>query len=198
MVMNLLEQERDHTQEEVVMSIFDIICRLSPETAYHCMRVSEYSEILAMGIGMSEDEAKRLGQAALLHDLGKIVIPADIIEKPGKLTQEEYEVVKRHVVHGYDFLSGATGETLRLAARIALEHHERWDGSGYLRERGHSICPEARIVSVADVFDALISERCYKKVWAPDKAKDEIIRNGGTQFAPDVAKVFQRIFCEVA
>ena len=178
MVLKLLEQERTHTQEDVVMSIFDIISRQSEETANHCAQVGKYSKVLAMGMGMTADKAEKLGQAAMLHDLGKIVLPTDIVEKPGKLTLEEYEVVKRHVVHGYDFLSGATGETLRLAAQVALEHHERWDGEGYLRKRGSDVCLEARIVSVADVFDALISERCYKKPWPLNEAREEIIRQG--------------------
>ena len=196
-VVKLLEQESIHTQEEVVLSIFEMMGRISSETATHCIQVGKYSEILAAGMGMPADKVKELKLAAMLHDLGKIVLPTNIVEKPGKLTPEEYEMVKRHVIHGYDFLVGASGETLRLAAQVALEHHERWDGEGYLRKRGSDVCLEARIVSVADVFDALISERCYKKPWPLNEAREEIIRHGGTQFDPTVTKVFERCIRKV-
>ena len=197
MVAECLEQEHTRTQEEVLMGIFDIICRLSSGTANHCMRVSKYSKVLAMGMGMSADEAEKLRQAAMLHDLGKVILPSAIVEKPGKLTMAEYETIKQHVIHGYNFLSGAKGETLSLAAQIALEHHERWDGTGYLQKKRDEISLAARIVSAADVFDALISERCYKEPWPLDKAKAEIIKQGGAQFDPSVTEAFQKCFAPI-
>ena len=197
MIAEILKMEGACTQEESVQLIFEIVSRMQDETAKHGMQVGEYSRILATEMGMSADKAEQLRLAGMLHDLGKIVIPADIVEKPGKLSPEEYEIVKQHVIYGYDFLCGASGGILRLAAQVALEHHERWDGGGYLGKKGNDICLEARIVSVADVFDALISERCYKRPWPPEKARDEIIQLGGTQFDPAITRALEHCFEQI-
>ena len=193
----LLEQEDKFPQKDITQQIFEFMQGLSGETASHCVHVGEYSRILATELGLPEEQVDKICQAAMLHDLGKIVFPNNIISKPGRLTHAEWELIKKHTVYGYDFLSEAHGQTLQLTARVALEHHERWDGGGYLGKKGRDICLEARIVSLADVFDALVSTRSYKKSWPPEVALAEIMRQGRKQFDPELTAAFEHCWREI-
>jgi HD-GYP domain-containing protein (c-di-GMP phosphodiesterase class II) len=133
----------------------------------------------------------------MLHDVGKLIIPDEILEKPGKLTDEEYAVIKKHTAYGADLLKDVQGDMMKMAYDIALEHHERWDGKGYMGLKGEDINYYARYVAVIDVFDALISKRSYKKAWTVEEAYEEIVKNSGTQFAPEAVEVFKERFEEL-
>jgi putative two-component system response regulator len=129
-----------------------------------------------------------------LHDLGKIAVPDSVLLKPGRLTDEEFEVVKTHAVLGARVLARADSEVLQTAERIARHHHERWDGTGYPTQlEGDAIPIEARLVSVADVFDVLLHERPYKESWTIEAAVEEIRRGAGTQFDPVAVEAFEAL-----
>jgi putative two-component system response regulator len=160
-------------------------------TGQHTARVGVLSVRIAHELQLPPDEIEIIRFAAPLHDIGKIAIPDHILLKPGPLTREEYEEVKLHVTVGASILAGGTNPILQMAEQVALTHHERWDGSGYLGMAKQEIPPAARIVAVADVFDALISARPYKEAWSLDKAVAEIVGLSGTHFDPDVIDAFQ-------
>lgn len=153
----------------------------------HCARVGELAAALAEQLHLDEGTVESIRAAAPLHDVGKVAVSQRILLKPGPLTPDEMEVVCRHTVIGGFLLSGTELPLLRLASEIALYHHERWDGTGYPR----GLCAEeiplsARIVAVADVFDALTSDRSYKRAWSVRDALTEIISKSGAQFDPRV------------
>ena len=134
----------------------------------------------------------------MMHDLGKLRISQDIIEKPDKLTTEEYDIVKQHTQYGWDILSNSEGDLIKMARVIAVQHHEYWDGNGYpLGLAGNGISIYAQIVAVADVFDALTSVRAYKDAWSVEEAKAEIIKQRGKQFSPRVVDAFIDNFNEI-
>jgi putative two-component system response regulator len=148
---------------------------------------------IAQALGMSNAEVELIRRAAPLHDIGKIGIPDSILLKPGKLTPEEFEIMKTHTALGAKILSGGQFPLLQRAEEIALTHHERWDGTGHLGLQGEVIPIAGRIVTVADVFDALISERPYKEAWPPTEAIEEVQRQGGKQFDPRVVNAFLQV-----
>jgi len=157
------------------------------DTGKHLRRMSRYSGILAAGMGMSYHESEDIRYASPLHDIGKVAIPDSILRKPGKLSAEEYEEMKRHTVYGSQMLVNAESRLLRLAAKIAIAHHEHFDGTGYPHKlKGAEIPIEARIVSVADVFDALISKRVYKGAWTVEESLAYIKNEEGKLFDPEV------------
>lgn len=161
-------------------------------TGGHVNRLDHFTRAIAIEMGIAEDEALRYGKASRLHDVGKVGIPDHILSKPGKLTTEEFEVIKQHTSLGGNIL--AHDPTFDLARQIALYHHERWDGKGYPSGISAKELPLAtRIVSVADVFDALISWRPYKQPWTIQQARDAIIAGAGNQFDPDVVGAFLRV-----
>ncbi len=165
------------------------------DTAKHLRRMSRFSEILALTMGFSPQEAEDLRYAAPLHDIGKVAIPDSILRKPGQLTPEEYEEMKKHTIYGSKMLANAESKLLRIASKIAVAHHERYDGSGYpYGLKGEEIPLEARIVSVADVFDALVSERVYKGAWTLEDAKQYIKDNERKLFDPEVIAAFLKSF----
>ncbi len=165
------------------------------DTAKHLRRMSRFSEILALAMGFSHQEAEDLRYAAPLHDIGKVAIPDSILRKPGQLTPEEYEEMKKHTVYGSKMLANAESKLLRIASKIAVAHHERYDGSGYpYGLKGEEIPLEARIVSVADVFDALVSERVYKGAWTLENAKQYIKAHERKLFDPAVVSAFFKSF----
>lgn len=138
---------------------------LPPAEQAHCRRTAALSELLARLASLPDSEVRTVTQSALVHDIGKTAIPADILFKPGPLTEEERALMRMHTTVGAHILSH-THETMRTASAVALQHHERLDGSGYLGLRGSEIHPHAKLVAVADVFDALLSPRPYKRPWS--------------------------------
>ncbi len=179
-------------QEVLITSLAEMIEVQSHETGQHVKRVSEYTKILCTALEMTDEEVWKVSNAAALHDVGKIMVPQEIINKPGKLTPEEFEIVKTHVSYGKKLLEKSSGELMRLSSGIAYHHHEKYDGTGYMGVSGEDIDIYARCVSVADVFDALVSRRPYKKPWPPEEARDEIISQSGRRFDPVVVEAFEK------
>lgn len=154
-------------------------------TGAHLLRMSRYAGVIADALGMPDDDIRALTSAAPLHDVGKIGIPDAILLKRGALSDEEFAIMRRHPLIGHDILSGSQSHFVQMGALIALNHHERWDGSGYPSGiRGEEIPLPARIVAVADVFDALTSERSYKRAWNTEDAFDYMQTHRGTLFDP--------------
>ncbi|WP_034335545.1 HD domain-containing phosphohydrolase [Deinococcus misasensis] len=161
------------------------------QTGDHTDRVGHMAVQIGQTLGMLEPQLALLEQAAKLHDIGKVGIPDHILLKPGRLTPEEFEVIKQHVQMGANILQGSKTPVLQMAERIALSHHERWDGKGYPQGlSGEAIPLEARIVSVCDVYDALTSERPYKKAWTHEEALQEILSQSSKMFDPEVVHAF--------
>ena len=184
-------------QQVIVGSLSELVETQSHETGQHVKRVAAYTEILCRAMGLSEEETWKISVASMMHDVGKICVPREILHKPGKLTEEEFSEIKKHVDYGYKLLENSPGEIMRLAAIIAWQHHERYDGKGYQNElNGENINIYARAVAVADVFDALVSKRCYKKSWTPIQAREEILNQSGRQFDPYITKLFDEHFDE--
>ncbi|PKO92289.1 MAG: two-component system response regulator [Betaproteobacteria bacterium HGW-Betaproteobacteria-10] len=162
-----------------------------PETGAHIQRMAYYSQIIAQGLGLDEKVQKLILEAAPMHDVGKIGIPDYILLKPGKLTFEEFEVMKGHARLGHELLDGSGSEILRAGAEIAISHHEKYDGSGYPHGLvGTKIPLYGRIVAVADVFDALTSERPYKKAWPLEDARKFLEDGRGQHFDPMCVEAF--------
>ena len=189
-----IQERADETNrilEEMIMSLAEISENKSGQTGQHIKRVSEYAKILADQLGLPTEESEMIRIASTMHDVGKIMIPSEILEKPGKLTDEEYAVIKTHTTLGGKLLENVEGEEMKLSRTIALQHHERYDGKGYPSQlAGDSISMEGRIVAVADVYDALTSKRSYKNAWKEEDAFQEIVKGRGTQFDPRVVDAF--------
>ncbi|MCO7226902.1 two-component system response regulator [Pleionea sp. CnH1-48] len=161
------------------------------ETGLHTIRMSRYSELLARRVGEPEDWCNLLLNAAPMHDVGKIGIPDHIMLKPAALTADEWEIMKTHSQIGADILGEHTSPLLTMARTVALTHHEKWDGSGYPRGlAGKEIPLEGRIVAVADVFDALTTQRPYKSAWPLEQALDYLKEQKGQHFDPELINVF--------
>lgn len=161
------------------------------DTGSHIKRIQAYSELIALKCGMSAENAEQLGLASSMHDLGKIGIPDHILLKSGKLTPEEFEAMKLHTVIGAKALADGQSDLLRVAYRVALYHHERWDGQGYPHGlSGENIPLEARIVGLVDVFDALLSKRPYKDPFLLDKVIEIIQNEKGKHFDPNIIEIF--------
>ncbi|MCW2238947.1 HD domain-containing phosphohydrolase [Azospirillum canadense] len=156
-----------------------------PETGMHIERMASYTRLIAVRLGLDLEECDRLAQAAPMHDIGKIGIPDAILLKVGKLSPSELEVMRQHTVIGHAVLRGSEHPLIQLAAEIALGHHEKFDGSGYPNGvRGTDIPLSCRIVSVADVFDALTTARPYKRPWTLEEARGHLTKHSGTHFDP--------------
>ena len=184
-------------QQVMVSSLSELVEAQSHETGQHVKRVAAYTEILCRAMGLSEEETWKISVASMMHDVGKICVPREILHKPGKLTEDEFSEIKKHVDFGYKLLENSPGEIMQLAASIAQQHHERFDGKGYQNKlEGEHINIYARCVAVADVFDALVSKRCYKKSWTPEQAREEILGQAGHQFDPQIIKLFDEHFDE--
>lgn len=162
------------------------------ETGMHVLRMSHYSKILALAYGFSDAAAEILLHAAPMHDIGKIGIPDSIMLKPGKLTKEEFDIMKTHPQIGAEILGDCDSELLLIAKSVALTHHEKWDGSGYPNGlSGEEIPVEGRIVAVADVFDALTSKRPYKEAWSVEKTLDLMRSEKGKHFEPKLVDLLE-------
>ena len=168
------------------------------ETGLHVMRMSHYSHTLALAYGLPENVAEDLLNAAPMHDIGKIGIADDILLKPGKLTSEEFDVMKKHPLIGAEILGESNAQILKMARTVALHHHEKWDGSGYpFGLKAEEIPIEARIVAIADVFDALTSERPYKKAWPVEKAISYMDEQRKRHFDPELVTLFQAVLPQI-
>lgn len=178
-------------EEEVIWRLSRAIEFRDGTTGEHVSRVATVSRLIAEGLGFTPDHARTIYLAAPLHDIGKIAISDAILQKPGKLTSEEMEVMRRHVEFGEHILEGGSSDLIRTASAIAASHHEKWDGTGYPQGlSGETIPVEGRIVAIADVFDALCSERPYKRAWPVQEAHDEILRCSGSHFDPGCVDAF--------
>lgn len=161
------------------------------ETGNHILRMSHTSALLASRLGWSDSQCELLLHASPMHDIGKIGIPDNILLKPGRLTPREWEVMKTHAEIGANLLSGDDSDLMLMAKEIAWTHHEKWDGTGYPRGLSAKQIPlVGRIVALADVFDALTSERPYKKAWAVERAVEYVAENKGKHFDPDLVQLF--------
>jgi putative two-component system response regulator len=161
------------------------------ETGLHIIRMSKTSALIAQTVGWTAEQCDLLLNASPMHDIGKIGIPDPILLKPGRLEPDEWEVMKSHTVIGANILVGENSDLLRMAHEIALSHHERWDGSGYPRGLNADAIPlAARIVAIADVFDALISRRPYKPAWTIDDATGYVREQAGRHFDPELVRAF--------
>ncbi|MDD3769742.1 MAG: nitrate- and nitrite sensing domain-containing protein [Sulfuricurvum sp.] len=186
-----LHEELEQTQQEMISRIGEIGETRSRETGYHVRRVAEYSRLLAQKYGLDEEETTVLANASPMHDIGKVGIPDHILNKPGPLTSEEWEVMRTHCRIGYDLFRDSSKPLLKAASIIAFEHHEKYDGSGYPRGlKGEEIHIFGRITAVADVFDALGSDRCYKKAWELDDILALLKTQRGTHFDPMLIDIF--------
>lgn len=187
----LLTNEIEETQKEIIFTMGEIGENRSKETGNHVKRVAEYSYILARGLGMSEKEAELLKIASPMHDIGKVAIPDAVLKKPGKLTDEEFDKIKTHTTIGYHLLKNSKRQILKTAAIVAYQHHEKWNGTGYpCGLRGEEIHIYGRITAIADVFDALGSDRVYKKAWELDRIMNLFQEERGEHFDPKVVDVF--------
>lgn len=162
----------------------------SLETGEHIKRVAEYMKVLGKASGFDDEYNEKVATAAMMHDIGKLMIPEEVLDKPGKLTDEEFSIMKSHVLYGEALLRNCPGEIMKLAAVMAKEHHERWDGTGYLGMKGGEIAYISRLIAVCDVFDALTADRSYKKGWSVDEAYEEIMKESGKHFDPAVVRMF--------
>ena len=189
--INGLNQEIIETQRELIFTMGEICESRSKETGKHVKRVAEYSYLLAMLSNCSEEEAQMIHQASPMHDIGKVAIADAILHKEGSFTPDEWETMKTHTTIGHTMLSASHRPLLKMAATIALEHHEKWDGSGYPKGLvGEKISLTGRVTAIADVFDALGSARCYKEAWELPTILDFLKQGRGTSFDPHLIDVF--------
>ena len=183
------------TQKELILRLGDVVETRSHETGNHVLRVSEYSYLMGKLIGLSEEEAADLRLASPMHDVGKIGIPDLVLNKPGKLTDEEFKLIQDHTIIGYNIFYKSSLPVLHLAAEIALHHHEKWNGEGYPSgKEGADIPLCARITTIVDVFDAITHQRIYKDAWCMEKAHKYMKENSGIIFDPELLDVFLKNF----
>ena len=186
-----LKIEIEETQREVVFTMGAIGESRSKETGNHVKRVAEYSKIMALHYGLSEKEAEMLKQASPMHDIGKVAIPDAVLNKPGRFNDEERKIMDTHTQIGYDMLKMSNRTLLKTAATVAYEHHEKWNGTGYPNKlKGEEIHIYGRITALADVFDALGSDRVYKKAWNDEKIFKLFKEERGEHFDPKLIDIF--------
>ncbi len=180
-----------HTQMLILRSLGQAAEYKDKDTSLHVIRMSHYSRLLAQACGLSEAECELLYHAASMHDLGKIGVPDQIMLKPAALDEAEWAVMSQHPEIGASILGEHDSELINLAASVSLTHHEKWDGSGYPKGlQGEQIPLEGRIVAIADVFDALTTERPYKEAWPVEQAVDQIKQGSGSHFDPSLVTLF--------
>lgn len=183
--------EMESVQREVILMLGNACEFRNEETGLHNQRIGHFMSVLARLAGLPEQECRQLRWAGYLHDIGKIFIPDAILLHPGKLSAEEFEIVKRHTTVGYDILRTSDKPLLSQAAIIAHEHHERWDGSGYPRGlKGTEIHIYGRIGCIVDVYDALLHQRVYKRAWSEEETLHYMRSQRGSMFDPDLLDLF--------
>jgi len=185
--------ELEENQKEMIYVLTELMEANSDETGRHIRRVAEYSRLLAhYHPSITEEDAQVIFHAAPMHDIGKIAIPHEILHKPGRLTEEEFTIMKTHTTRAHDVLKISDRKFIKAAEVIAMQHHEKWNGTGYpqglAREEIHIY---ARIVAIADVFDALTHKRVYKDAWSTEEAVEYIIQHKNTQFDPVLVDLFE-------
>ena len=186
-----LHEELEDTQREIIYKMGEIGESRSNETGNHVKRVANYSKLLATLYGLNEKECDILFTASPMHDIGKVGIPDAILNKAGKLDDDEWKIMRKHCVIGYNILKNSKREILKAAAIVAMEHHEKWDGTGYPRKiKEKEIHIYGRITAIADVFDALGSDRCYKKAWEDEKIFEFIRNQKAKHFDPELVDLF--------
>ncbi|MBY0541373.1 MAG: HD domain-containing protein [Campylobacterales bacterium] len=186
-----LNHEIENTQKEVVFTMGAIGESRSKETGNHVKRVAEYSKLLALYYGLDEKEAEMLKQASPMHDIGKVAIPDAVLNKPGRFDEAEREIMNTHAALGYEMLKHSNRPLLKTAAIVANEHHEKWDGSGYPKGlSGENIHIYGRITALADVFDALGSDRVYKQAWNDEKIFNLFKEERAKHFDPKLVDIF--------
>ncbi len=185
-----LSREISDTQRELLFMLGEVVETRSLETGQHIRRVAKVARFLTIKAGLSEDAADLIEMAAPMHDIGKVGIADAILNKPGKLEPAEFEEMKKHANIGFRILGNVERPLIGVAAAIAHEHHERFDGQGYPNGiQGTDISLEARIVSIADVLDALASSRSYKKAWDDQRIQDYFLAQRGLQFDPSLVDI---------
>ncbi len=187
------DSEIETSQSEMILLLGEVIESRSGETGSHVRKVADYAHLLAKKLGMPEDEAQILRTAAALHDIGKIAIPDSILMAPRSLSDSEFIVMKKHAQAGYRMLAHHHQPLMQLAAKIALEHHEWWDGGGYPQGlKGKEISLPGRIVAVADVFEALLNDRVYRPAWMMLDVLEYMKAQTSKQFDPELMEIFFR------
>ncbi len=194
----LLNQEIEGTQKEIIYTLGELADMRSVETGNHVHRVAEYCRLLAEKYGLSQREVEIIRLAASMHDIGKVAIPDAILNKRGALTAEEFEIMKTHTVRAQEMLGLSDREIIKTAIVIAVQHHERYDGSGYPRGlKGEEIHISARITALADVFDALCNDRSYRKAWGMEDVLALIRKERGRHFDPVLVDIFLANFEQI-
>lgn len=197
-LVKIRTHELEQSQRSAVFMLGDAGHYNDTDTGVHIWRMAAYSAALARASGWSVRQAGLLELAASMHDTGKIGIPDSILKAPRKLTEEEMAIMKNHADIGYQILSKSETALFQLAAEIALSHHEKWNGSGYPQELSGADIPEsARIVAIADVFDALTMKRPYKQAWSVEDAFDTLVEDAGSHFDPRLVNLFLQIKDEI-
>lgn len=187
-----LALEIEENQSEMIYILMEVMESTSDETGQHIRRVAETCKLLAQHLDyLTEDDINTVFLASPMHDIGKISIPEEILHKPGKLTDEEMTIMRTHAEKGFELLKNSKRRLTTAASVIALEHHEKWDGTGYPKGlKGDEIHIYGRIIALADVFDALTHKRQYKDAWTVDDAVKYIQKNSGTHFDPSLVQIF--------
>lgn len=192
--INNLKAAHSELQESYLDTIHRLVLAAEfkdENTSEHLIRISKYCELLAQKMGLPKERVEKITYAAPMHDIGKIGIPDSILNKPGKLTEEEFEVIKTHTTIGANILNNSKSEILQTAKKIAVSHHEKWNGEGYpYGLKGQNIPVEGRIVAIADVFDALTTERPYKKAFSIEITCNIIREKRGEHFDPEITDIF--------
>ena len=184
--------ELESSQMEMIHMLTELMEFTSDETGRHIKRVAEFSRLLAqLEPSLDSSDEEIIFHASPMHDIGKVFVPKEILNKPGKLTRAEFEIMKTHTAKAHHFLKTSSRKILKAADIIAFQHHERWDGSGYPRGlKEHQIHIYGRIVAIADVFDALTHKRVYKPAWTIEDATQYIVDNSGSHFDPELVALF--------
>jgi putative two-component system response regulator len=189
--IKLLNEELELTQKEMIITLGTIMETRDDDTGKHVIRVAKYSELLARLYGLDDEVVDLIYKASPFHDAGKVAIPDNILNKPGKFESYEWEIMKTHALKGYDIFKDSKKPILKMAAIIAKEHHEYWDGSGYPNGlKGYEINIAGRIVILADVLDALTNKRVYKETWTFDESVKFIQEQKGKMFEPRIVELF--------